>query len=99
MDTFDLRVVEMAVRWGPFGGPTDEEIFESFGMKRDRFHEIIREALSSSGAGTDARVEPLIRHLPPHWGPEEMTSYLTAAGPHRMSACTTVPGFSQLGVH
>jgi hypothetical protein len=99
VNSFDLRLVELAVRWGPFGGPSDEEIFESFGMKRDRFHEIVRGTLSSSGAGTDARVEPLIRHLPPHWGPEEITLYLTPAGPRRIPACTMLPGVSQMDVH
>lgn len=79
MDTFDRELIQLAIRWAPFGGAPEQEIFESFGMNLERFHRIVREALSSIGAGTDAQLEPLIGHLPLHWGPEEIADYLTGS--------------------
>ncbi len=51
MDPFDRQIVQYVIRWAPFGGPPDDEVFPCFGLTPaqlgQRFDEIASTMLSS----------------------------------------------------
>ncbi|WP_280436978.1 hypothetical protein [Nocardia carnea] len=62
VDAATLPLVGFAIRWAPFGGAGAEEIFLKFGVTRQRFLELVAEALRPRGSD-DPRTRQLKRHL------------------------------------
>ncbi|MGE0220499.1 hypothetical protein [Mycolicibacterium sp.] len=92
MQRYERALIEFAVRWAPFGGPSDSDIFEQFGIDRNRFLHILEELVSGGGAATGTAIQPLVKHLPAHWGPEEIFRYLSRRPDARPSSVAPKPG-------
>lgn len=42
-------ILDLARRWIPYGGPPEEEIFELFGIGREKYFELLRSAVQKLG--------------------------------------------------
>lgn len=62
LDAKVLPLVGFAIRWAPFGGAEPEELFRKFGVTRQRFLELVAEALKPRGSD-DPHTRQLKRHL------------------------------------
>ena len=62
LDAKVLPLVGFAVRWAPFGGAGTEELFLAFGVTRQRFLELVGEALRPRDSD-DPRTRQLKGHL------------------------------------
>ncbi len=51
MDSLDSRILELARRWLPYGGPPTEEILVGFGMTELRFDRHLARILGSESCG------------------------------------------------
>ncbi|MFE6925398.1 hypothetical protein ACFVAV_30595 [Nocardia sp. NPDC057663] len=55
MDSEQLKLLDLALVWQPYGGPPDEEILLAFGISAPRFRHRIRRILAASSA------DPILR--------------------------------------
>ncbi|MET8426375.1 hypothetical protein [Nocardia sp. NPDC004860] len=72
MRSHEWAIVEFALIWQPYGGPTPEDILVEFGMTEPVFRARIRAVLSARGTTAE---EPFLRHARSALWP-----YLRAAG-------------------
>lgn len=62
LDAKAMPMAGFAIRWAPFGGAGAEELFLNFGVTRQRFLELVTEALSPRGCD-DPHARELKGHL------------------------------------
>ncbi|MHA4854288.1 hypothetical protein L1080_032830 [Rhodococcus sp. MSC1_016] len=51
----ELEILRFAEIWAPFGGPPPDEIFQRFGMKKDRFTQRLWESVEKLRCGPAVR--------------------------------------------
>lgn len=63
----DSWLIDFAIRWSPYGGPSATELLEHFGVTRPRYLELLRNALGPGPADLP-RIRDLKRELHIHLG-------------------------------